>query len=76
MTAGNIGKFGTIKAEKLSVKQIDIPNTTSGNVGTLKLSDNLEIGGDGMILLDLEEFIEADAGEITYADSSTATATK
>lgn len=69
MPEGNIGKFGTIKAEKLSVTQIDIPNTTSGNVGTLKLSDNLEIGGDGMILLDLEEFIASDNGEtITYID--------
>jgi hypothetical protein len=79
MPEGNIGKFGTIKAEKLSVTQIDIPNTSNGNVGTLKLSDNLEIGGDGMILLDLEEFIASDNGEtITYIDQSgdpTATAT-
>lgn len=79
MPYGNTGKFGTIKAEKLSVTQIDIPNTTSGNIGTLKLSDNLEIGGDGMILLDLEEFIASDNGEtITYIDQSgdpTATAT-
>ena len=75
MPCGSIGKFGTLKAEKLSVVEIDIPNTVGGNVGTLKLSDNLEIGGDGMILQDLEEFISSDNGEtITYADNSTATA--
>jgi len=73
----SVNKFGTIKVDKISVTEIDIPSTSPGNdVGTLKLSDNLEIGGDGLILHDLEEFVSADNGEtITYDDSSTATAT-
>lgn len=78
MSSGNVtNKYGTIKAEKISVSEIETPSTTiTGIVGTLKLSENLEIGGDGMILQDLEEFISDDNGEtITYADTSTATAT-
>jgi hypothetical protein len=73
----SVNKFGTIKVDKISVTEIDIPSTSPGNdVGTLKLSDNLEIGGDGLILHDLEEFVSADNGEtITYDDSSTAIAT-
>ena len=72
----SVGKRGTIRADKLEIKEIDIPNTDSGNVGTLKLSDNLEIGGDGLILTDLEEFVSGEHGKtITYADNSTATAT-
>ena len=77
MATGSIGKYGTLKADKISVSEIDIPGgTVTGLVGTLKLSNNLEIGGDGMILSDLEAFEEDDNGEtITYADTSTATAT-
>ena len=69
-------KYGTIKVEKLSVSEIDIPPNNSGDeVGTLKLSANLEVGGDGLILHDLEEFVSADNGEtITYADDETAQA--
>ena len=69
MPPGSINKYGTLRAEKISVNEIVIPNTSIGNVGTLKLSDNLEIGGDGMILHDLEEFIAGDNGTYNYLDS-------
>ena len=79
MPCGSISKYGTLRADKLSVNEIDIPDTASGNFGTLKLSDNLEIAGDGLILKDLEEFVASDNGEtITYIDQPgdpTATAT-
>ena len=52
-----VTKFGTIKVDKLSVSEIDVPSTNSDNqVGTLKLSDNLEVGGDGLILHDLDDY--------------------
>ena len=39
----SVNKFGTIKVDKISVTEIDIPSTSPGNdVGTLKLSDNLK----------------------------------
>lgn len=65
-----------LKATKLSVDEIS--TTTTSVTGTLKLSENLEIGGDGLILSDLDniEFSSSDTGEtITYEDDSTATAT-
>ena len=85
-------KFGTIKVDKLSVTEIDVPSTNSDNeVGTLKLSDNLEVGGDGLILHDLDDYdfstanIDLDNGDddddnnndniVTYSDETTTTVT-
>jgi hypothetical protein len=64
-----------IKATKLSVDEIS--TTTSSVTGTLKLSENLEIGGDGLILSDLlsgsdsKKIISLDSGNLvisTYTD--------
>ena len=75
-----LGKsFETLNIKTLTVENIDIPSTDADNqFGTIKLSDNLEIAGDGLILHDLDnlEFSISDDNKIiTYEDNSTATAT-
>ena len=76
MPCGSIGKLGVVRADKLFISEINVPNTDSNNPGTLKLLDNLSIGADGLILQDLNEFTSSDNGtQIIYADDSTATAT-
>ena len=75
MSCTSVDKFGTIRADKIATTEI-VTITEATVIGTLKLSDNLEVGGDGLILKDLEEFTSNENGEtITYEDSSTATAT-
>ena len=74
-----LGKsFETLNIKTLTVENIDIPSTDADNqFGTIKLSDNLEIAGDGLILHDLDnlEFSISDDNKIiTYEDNSTATA--
>lgn len=72
MSAGS-KKNTPIKATKLSVDEI----STVTQSGTLKLSENLEIGGDGLILSDLlsgsdsKKIISLDSGNLvisTYTD--------
>jgi len=72
MSAGS-KKNTPIKATKLSVDEI----STVTQSGTLKLSENLEIGGDGLILSDLlsgstsKKIISLDSGNLvisTYSD--------
>lgn len=52
-----IGKdFDSLNIKTLTVENIDIPGTEDNDIGTIKLSDNLEIAGDGLILHDLDDY--------------------
>jgi hypothetical protein len=49
---------------------------STNDVGTLELSENIKIAGDGVILQDLGRFAFSDVNKtITYADDTTATVT-
>ena len=66
-----------ISAKELRVSKLkpESDGSSGDTPGTIVLSDNLEVGGDGLILHDLEEFVSDDDEEtITYADNSIATA--
>jgi len=81
-----VGKnFENVHIKTLSVDNIDIPGTDTNDVGTIKLADNLEIAGDGLILHDLEDYdfstanIDLDNTDdnndniVTYSDDNTTT---
>ena len=77
-----LGKeFENFNIKTLEVGTLVAPVTDDGSEGTIVLSANLEVGGDGLILYDLNKFDFSTAiivdGEsvITYEDDSTATAT-
>ena len=83
-----VGKnFENVHIKTLSVDNIDIPGTDTNDVGTIKLADNLEIAGDGLILHDLEDYdfstanIDLDNTDdnndniVTYSDNTTTTVT-
>ena len=73
-------KRGTIKASKAEFETVSVNVLSTANssiTGTLKLSENLEIGGDGLILTDLlsgstsKKIISLDSGNLvisTYTD--------